>query len=150
MKKYLPIGSILVVFFALVAARSFLNADQKTPPLKSSTDTASSDNSSQNVSTPTPSSGGYKDGTYTGDTTDAVYGPMQVQVTIQSGKIADIKFLQYPNDNPTTLSINQQAMPILKSEAIQSQSAQVDIISTASQTSTAFKESLSSALAKAQ
>jgi uncharacterized protein with FMN-binding domain len=147
MKKYLPIGSILVVFFILVIARFlFLHEDQKSPVTKPSIDP-----SSQNVSTPiSASSGVYKDGTYTGDTTDAVYGPMQVQVTIQSGKISDIQFLQYPDDNPTTLSINQQAMPILKSEAIQSQSANVDVVSTASQSSTAFNESLASALAKAQ
>ncbi|HZQ29614.1 MAG TPA: FMN-binding protein [Patescibacteria group bacterium] len=93
---------------------------------------------------------GYKNGTYVGDVTDAFYGFVQVQAIIQGGKITDVAFLQYPNDRNTSIEINSQAMPYLKSEAIQAQSANVDIISGATATSDAFRQSLQSALNKAQ
>ncbi len=93
---------------------------------------------------------GYKDGTYTGDVTDATYGNVQVQTIITNGKIADVQFLQYPNDRRTSVEINSQAMPYLKQEAIQTQSSQVDIVSGATYTSQAFIQSLQSALVKAR
>jgi uncharacterized protein with FMN-binding domain len=95
-------------------------------------------------------SGSFKDGEYKGDIADAFYGNIEVAATIQNSKITDVKFLQYPNDRPTSVEINQQAMPLLKQEAIQSQNANVDIISGATQTSEAFRVSLQSALSQAQ
>ena len=96
------------------------------------------------------SSGQYKDGTYTGSTADAYYGYIQVQAVIRGGRLTDVKFLQYPSDHSTSVFINTQAMPMLRSEALQAQSANVDIVSGASDSSVAFQKSLSSALAKAQ
>lgn len=92
----------------------------------------------------------YKDGTYTGDVADAYYGNIQVQVTVSGGKITDVQFLQYPNDRGTSIQINSQAMPYLKQEAIQAQSAQVDGVSGATDTSQAFIQSLGSALNQAK
>ena len=97
----------------------------------------------------TSTKGRYKDGTYTGSVADAFYGNIQVQAIIQGGAISDVQFLQYPNDRETSVSINSQAMPILKSEAIQAQSANVDIVSGATDSSQAFRESLSAALQQA-
>ena len=110
-------------------------------------ETPTPDSSSQ--STGSVQRGKYRDGTYTGSTEDAYYGNIQVQVTIANGKISDVQFLQYPNDNNTSRFINEQAMPFLKSEAIQAQSAQVDIISGASDSSAAFIKSLGNALGQA-
>ncbi|MCL4360593.1 FMN-binding protein [Patescibacteria group bacterium] len=103
------------------------------------------------AATPAPSQprGKYKDGTYTGSVADAYYGNIQVRAVIRNGSITDVQFLQYPNDNQTSLYINSQALPILRSEAIQAQSAQVDIVSGASDSSAAFRESLGSALSQA-
>lgn len=92
----------------------------------------------------------YKDGQYTGDTANAYYGYIQVKAIIQNGKITDVQFLQYPNDRDTSVRINSQAMSYLKQEAIQAQTAHVDIISGATDSSQAFVESLASALSKAQ
>ena len=92
----------------------------------------------------------YRDGTYTGSVADAYFVNLQVSATISAGKISDVAFLQYPNDRGTSIEINTQAMPMLKSEAIQSQNADVNIVSGATQTSVAFKESLASALAQAR
>jgi len=105
----------------------------------------------QNTPTPTqkPSSP-YKDGAYTGDPADAFYGNIQVQATISNGRITNIQFLQYPNDRSRSIEINSQADPMLAQEAIQTQSAQVDIISGATDSSQAFVQSLQSALVKAK
>lgn len=107
------------------------------------------------ATTPTPaatvaSSGQYKDGTYTGPVTNAFYGNIQVAVTISGGKITDVNFLQYPHDRGTSVQINSQAMPQLKSEAIAAQSANVDVVSGATQSSQAFQQSLAAALAQAK
>lgn len=107
------------------------------------------------VPTPTPApvtkpKGQYVDGTYTGSTADAYYGLVQVEATVQGGKLTAVKFLQYPNDRSTSRYINSQAMPLLEQEAISAQSAQVSGVSGASDTSQAFRESLASALTKAK
>lgn len=100
--------------------------------------------------TPTTNKTGYKDGSYTGIVVDAFYGNVQVKATISGGRITDITFLDYPHDRRTSQEINSQAMPILKSEAIQIQTANVDIVSGATATSQAFVESLQSALNQAK
>ncbi len=97
-----------------------------------------------------PSTSSYMDGSYTGDVVDAYYGNVQVQASIQNGKVVDVKFLQYPNDRSTSIEINSQAMPYLTQEAIQAQNAQIDVVSGATYTSEAFIQSLASALIKAK
>ena len=103
----------------------------------------------QNNSAPGTSSQTYRDGQYLGDVADAFYGNIQVRVTITGGKISDVVFLQYPNDRATSIEINTQAMPYLKQEAIQTQNANVDIVTGATQSSEAFRKSLQSAINKA-
>jgi uncharacterized protein with FMN-binding domain len=93
--------------------------------------------------------GQYKDGTYTGTRADAFYGFIQVRASVSAGKITDVTFLEYPNDQHESKQINEQAIPILKSEAIQAQSASVNNISGATDTTKAFVESLKAALNKA-
>ncbi len=104
------------------------------------------------LSSPTaaPASSGWKNGTYTGSVADAFYGNIQVQAVVSGGRLTDVQFLQYPNDRSRSIMINQQAMPYLRSEAIQAQSAQVDIISGATDSSLAFIQSLDSALNQAR
>lgn len=91
----------------------------------------------------------YKDGQYTGSVADAYYGYIQVLAVISGGRLTDVKFLQYPGDNPNSQYINSQAMPYLKQEALQAQNANINVISGATDTSQAFVESLTSALNKA-
>lgn len=94
--------------------------------------------------------GTYTDGTYTGDVTDAYFGNVQVKAIVANGRLADVQFLQYPNDRSTSVRINRAAMPLLTQEALQAQNAQVDIVSGATQTSEAFQTSLASALLQAK
>lgn len=97
-----------------------------------------------------PPKSGYKDGIFTGAVADAYYGPFQVKVIISGGKITDVQFLQYPNDRENSIAINQEAMPLLKQEAISAQSANVDIVTGATQSSLGFQQSLQSALDQAK
>ena len=91
----------------------------------------------------------FKDGSYTGSSVNAFYGYVQVKATVSGGKLADVTFLSYPSDRDTSRYINSQAMPMLTEEAISAQSANVDLIGGATDTSLAFRQSLRSALAKA-
>lgn len=93
---------------------------------------------------------GYKDGTYTGPSVYINWGYIQVQATIQSGRISDVEFLEYPNERRTSVRINSVAIPELQQEAIQAQSANVNIITGATLTSEGFQQSLQSALSQAQ
>ena len=92
----------------------------------------------------------YKDGTFTGNLEDAYYGNVQVKAVISNGKITDVQFLAYPHDAARSLAINTLAMPNLRQEAIQAQSASVDVVSGATDTSNAFMQSLASALIQAK
>jgi len=96
------------------------------------------------------SSTGLKDGHYTGSAEQSIYGTVQVAVTIQNGKITSVQFLQYPNDRPESMQINTQAMPVLQQEAIAAQSASVDIVSGATDSSQSFRQSLQFALDQAR
>jgi uncharacterized protein with FMN-binding domain len=143
-KLGLSIGVIIV--FVLYAV--FHSNSQTAAPVITSRSTAGNTVSATTAST--SSQGAYKDDTYTGSAADAFYGTIQVQATIQGGKITDVQFLQYPNDRDDSVRINQQADPMLAQEAIQAQSANVDIVSGATDSSQAFKESLASALSQAK
>ena len=69
-----------------------------------------------------------------------------MKVVIQNGSVSDVQFLDYPHDRRTTVRINNVAVPYLRTEAIQAQTARVHIVSGATLTSEAFIESLGSAL----
>ena len=92
---------------------------------------------------------GYIDGTFTGPVTGAYYGLVQIQAIVQGGRLAGIEVLQYPSDRRTSVAINHQALPMLRSEVVAAQSAKVDIISGATLTSEAFIKSLGGALRQA-
>lgn len=103
------------------------------------------------VPPPAPAAlGAYKDGTYTGTLADAYYGYVQVRATIAGGALSNVTFLSYPSDRDTSRFINAQAMPYLRQEAIAAQSANVNIVSGATDTSIAFRQSLASALSAAK
>jgi uncharacterized protein with FMN-binding domain len=94
--------------------------------------------------------GQYTDGTYTGSLADAIYGKLQVTVTISNGMITNVTFPVYPNSPGHTSQVSASALPQLEQEAIASQSANVNIVSGATQDSQAFQQSLAAALAQAK
>lgn len=91
----------------------------------------------------------YKDGTYVGPRVDAYWGIMRVQAVIQNGKLVNVQVLEYPADRQTSKYINGQAIPMLQSEVMSAQSANVNIISGATLTSEAYLLSLDHALSQA-
>jgi uncharacterized protein with FMN-binding domain len=104
----------------------------------------------QPTTAPSSSNTTYKDGSYTGPQVDVYYGMVEVQVNVKNGKIADVQFLQYPNDRRTSVRINDIAIPYLQQEALQAQNANVNIISGATLTSEGFMMSLDAALKTAK
>lgn len=96
------------------------------------------------------STGLYKDGSYTGSVADAQWGYVQIKVDIQNGRMTNVQFLQYPDDRQRSIEINGYADPRLAHEAIQAQSAEVDVVTGATDSSEAFMQSLADALTQAQ
>jgi uncharacterized protein with FMN-binding domain len=84
--------------------------------------------------------------TVTGDSVDTRWGPVQVRVTVQSGKITDITAVEYPQENPRDQEINSYTVPQLTREALAAQSADIDTVSGATYTSDGYRRSLQSAL----
>jgi len=60
-----------------------------------------------------------------------------------------VKAIQLPSDRAQSAYISEVAGPLLRSEALQAQSAHIDIISGATYTSISYAQSLESALRQA-
>lgn len=85
-------------------------------------------------------------GTYPGAVVQTRFGAVQVQITVQSGKIADVAALQLTDAERKSVQISNRAAPLLRAEVLAAQSAGVKTISGATVTSEAYLESLQAAL----
>ena len=85
----------------------------------------------------------------TGSVAQTQWGPVQVQLLISNGSITKVTVLQYPNGNSRDVELANYSLPTLIKETIQSQSAQIDMVSGATYTSTGYIQSLQSALDQA-
>jgi uncharacterized protein with FMN-binding domain len=99
---------------------------------------------------PTKASSGGSSGSKTvdGSVVSTRYGDVQVEVVVASGKVADVVALELPTGRRSG-QISQYAGPILRQEALQAQSAKIDLVSGATYTSDAYSQSLQSALDQA-
>lgn len=149
MKKLLVSAVIIGVFALYIVTHGRPSTSLAAISTQGGTPIATSPSTSSATGT-TPPGAQYKNGTYTGASADAQWGIVQVQAVVQNGKLADVKFLQYPNERSRSIEINGYAIPQLTTEAIQAQSAQVDAVSGATDTSYAFMQSLGDALQQAQ
>ncbi|MGQ5638723.1 MULTISPECIES: FMN-binding protein [unclassified Streptomyces] len=155
LKKNRPLRRIVLASAATVSGMVLLlslkphtspvlaTSETKSPTVSSSSAPSSGSGSSSG------SSSGSKSGvskTATGDTVQTRWGPVQVRVTIKSGKLTDVTAVQYPQDNPRDQEINSYALPQLRREALAAQSADIDMVSGATYTSTGYQQSLQSAL----
>lgn len=103
------------------------------------------------TATPTPATGqggGAASGTFTGHVVRTPYGPVQVAIVMDGGKMVDVQELQLPSDRRLSQQISDYAGPILRSQALAAQSANIDGVSGASYTSDGFYQSLQSALSQ--
>ncbi|MDL9978449.1 FMN-binding protein [Microbacterium sp. ASV49] len=94
----------------------------------------------------TTTTSGLKNGTFTGQSTDTPYGPVQVKITVASGIITKVDVPRYPDSGGRDQEINSYALPQLVSETVQAQSAQIDMVSGATYTSQGYVQSLQSAI----
>ena len=87
--------------------------------------------------------------TVTGSVSQTQWGPVQVQLAIREGSITKVTVLQYPNGNSRDIEIANYSLPILIQETMQSQNANIDMVSGATYTSDGYVRSLQSALDQA-
>ena len=116
----------------------------------SSSGTTDSGTSSSGSSSGSSSSGGSSTAkTYDSDTVQTRWGPVQVRITVQNGKITASEAIVYPDGNGEDQQINSFALPVLSQEAVQQQSANIDMVSGATVTSQGYLSSLQSAIDQA-
>ncbi len=83
--------------------------------------------------------------TVMGPVVDTRWGPVQVEVTVSGSQLVDVAALELPSGGRSS-QISRFVEPILRSEALQAQSANIDGVSGATYTSAAYAQSLQAAL----
>lgn len=81
-----------------------------------------------------------------GASIDTAYGLVQVQLTVQTGRIVKAVAIDFPQSGGRSQEINSYAVPILQKETVAAQSAKVDTVSGATFTSDGYRTSLQAAL----
>lgn len=89
------------------------------------------------------------DGDFISDRHGLMWGDVRVKVSIQDGRITAVEALEFPDHRAQSAYLSQLALPILESEVIKSQKAQVDVVSSATDTSYTFQDAVADAIAKA-
>jgi len=83
---------------------------------------------------------------YTGTAASTRWGDVQVAITVTNGRITDVQVPVYPDGNGRDQEINAYALPTLRQETLDAQSADIDAVSGATVTSDDYLQSLRSAL----
>ncbi|MDR6988150.1 uncharacterized protein with FMN-binding domain [Paenarthrobacter nitroguajacolicus] len=84
--------------------------------------------------------------TYDGAAVQTRFGTVQVRVTLQDGRITEVTPLQLTDAERKSAQISSRAAPVLRSEVLQAQSANVQTVGGATVTSDAYLTSLQAAL----
>lgn len=148
-------GLVLIFSYrtSLDAVQPIASADTASPSGTTTTTTPSTSGGATSGSTSSgttvTTASGMTDGTFTGGAANTRYGPVQVQITVSGGVIADVQVVDYPNSNREDQQINGRALPVLVSETTQAQSSQIDMVSGATYTSQGYIASLQSAIDQA-
>ena len=87
--------------------------------------------------------------TVTGTVASTTYGPMQVQLVLTGKVITKVNVLQQTDKGQESTQIDAFSIPKLTSETLTVQSARIDAVSGATQTSQGYIKSLQSALDQA-
>jgi uncharacterized protein with FMN-binding domain len=82
----------------------------------------------------------------TGPVAHTDYGGVQVRVSVSRGRIVSVTAVVLPHGNQMDLRLSRPAAGTLEREVIDSQSAEVDMVSGATYTSRGYLRSLQSAL----
>lgn len=86
--------------------------------------------------------------TYTGNVVYDQYGAVEATITVTGRKITTVS-ISAPMNDPRSAGINQQAVPLLQSETLTAQSAAINGVSGATETTQSYVQSLQSALDRA-
>lgn len=86
--------------------------------------------------------------TYAGTVEWNRYGSVEATIIVSGSKITGVN-IAAPGDNPRSAYINGVAVPILQSQTLQAQSANIDGVSGATYTSESYVQSLQSAIDQA-
>jgi uncharacterized protein with FMN-binding domain len=98
---------------------------------------------------PTPTPTGALNGTFTGTDAANFFGDVIVRVVITSGRITDVQAVKLPTDRSYSAYVSSVAGPLLRTEVLQAQSANINILSGATYTSQSYAQSVESALQQA-
>ena len=146
------LGAVLAITPPNLSKTTIIAAGNPAPapsatPTKSTAPTSNPSVAPTVVPTATPTKPVAAAGSFTGSVANTRYGPVQVKITVQNGKIVDAQAVKAPtgsNDRYT-----QMAVPRLREQTIAAQSANIQGVSGASFTSFGWYTSLVSAIAKA-
>ena len=138
----------LVLLFSYRTSLDAVMPHDATPPTTGAVGSSGTSNSGASDSGASAGTG-LADGTYTGASSQTRYGPVQVRITVSGGQISDVQAIDYPDGNGRDRQINGTAIPRLVSETLQSQSAQIQMVSGATYTSDGYLASLQSAIDQA-
>jgi len=125
-------------------------AQTQTPtaaPTQSQTPTAAPTQSQTPAAAAVKSTPKGNSGTFVGTSVFVQYGYVQVELTVENGKITDARALQAPNGRSDRFS--QYAIPVLRQQTLNAQSSKIQGASGASYTSWGWYTSLQAALVKA-
>jgi uncharacterized protein with FMN-binding domain len=138
----------LVTFRVTPHARPVAAAPAPSQPAAAASETpAPGADTATPTPTPTPApTNRPANGTFTGPVVSTRFGDVQVRIVVSGGRVTDVTPVQMPTDRARSAEITRYVTPVLHSEAIQAQSARIDIISGATYTSEAYAESLDAAL----
>ncbi len=81
-----------------------------------------------------------------GEAVPTPYGPLQVQISLLDGRIVAAHAIVYPREGLADKAVNYYAVPLLQEATVEAQSAQIDTVSGATETSEGYRDSLQSAL----
>jgi uncharacterized protein with FMN-binding domain len=98
---------------------------------------------------PVPAGLHLADGDFISDRHGLMWGDVRVKVSIHGGQITAVEALEFPDHRAQSAYLSQLALPILESEVIKSQKAQVDVVSSATDTSYTFQDAVADAITKA-
>jgi uncharacterized protein with FMN-binding domain len=140
----LPASSPSVPLTTQAALAMYLPTNDVSPPLPLVTGTPA-----PGAAPPIPAGTHLEDGDYLSDKHEFEWGDLVVKVSIHGGQITGVQILQYPDHRSQSLYLSQMAGPLLESEVIKSQQSQVDAVSSATDTSYAFQDTIANAIVKA-
>ena len=147
---FLSTVTVVVLMFGYhTSTNSTLSATSQPAFVGSSSTSGSTSSTTKSNGGSTGNSNGSSSSTVTGDVAQTRWGPVQVELTVKAGSVTEVRVLQYPTGNSTDEQINSYALPVLIQETLDSQSANIDMVSGATVTSVGYQQSLQSALDQA-